>query len=91
MKETIDMWVVQEGDLLAQCIVGVLALIMAVHGVLSMTDTRVLLLMKDVGVQIMGDAVQTMVELGVRAITDTGGNNTWLLNDQFSLLVSVLL
>lgn len=93
MKEKIDMLAVQEGDLLAQCIGGVLVLIMAVLAVLNMTGTRVLLLMKDVGVQIIGVAVQTTAEqeLGVRAMTDTGGKSTWLLNVQYPLIVYVLL
>jgi len=85
VKEKIDMLAVEEGDLLAQCIGGVLVLIIPVVAVLNMTGTRVLLLMKDVRVQIMGVAVQTMVEqeLGVRAMTDTEGNSTWLLNGQY--------
>lgn len=75
MKEMIDMLLVPEGDLLVLCTGGVPVLITAVLAVLSMTGTRVQLLMKGVGAQIMAVAVLNMGELEALVMTDTEGNN----------------
>lgn len=75
MKEMIDMLLVPEGDLLVLSTGGVPVLITAVLAVLSMTGTRVQLLMKGVGAQVMAVAVLNMGELEALVMTDTEGNN----------------
>lgn len=83
MKEMIDTLLVREGDLLVQCTGGVPVLTTAVLAVPSMTGTRVQMLTKGVGAQIMAVAVRNTVELGAPVMTDTEGNNnnTWLVNN----------
>lgn len=75
MKEMIDMLLVPEGDLLVLSTGGVPVLITAVLAVLSMTGTRIQLLMKGVGAQVMAVAVLNMGELEALVMTDTEGNN----------------